>query len=340
MDISDPIYSNKHKARRLRAVIVALAASLLVCASSLSAGAQNYPNQVIKIIVPFAAGGAVDVVGRIIAPKLSEALGQPVIIENRGGAGGMLGAADVARSAADGYTLLLGTGSTHGTNSSVYTKLSYDPVRDFTPVVLVSQSPLLMVARPTLPAKSVAEFIALARSEPGKLSFGSYGVGSINHLAAELFNSMAKIRTNHVPYHGSAPMLTDLMGGQIDFAFDGIATSLGYIRSGMLRLLGIAGLTRTPLLPDAPTISESALPGFEASIWFALFAPANTPKPIVEKLNSEMNSVLALPEVRESFAKLGFEAVGGKPDVLAQRVDTELKKWADLVREKNIHVEP
>ena len=340
MDISDPIYSNKHKARRLRAVIVALAASLLVCASSLSAGAQNYPNQVIKIIVPFAAGGAVDVVGRIIAPKLSEALGQPVIIENRGGAGGMLGAADVARSAADGYTLLLGTGSTHGTNSSVYTKLSYDPVRDFTPVVLVSQSPLLMVARPTLPAKSVAEFIALARSEPGKLSFGSYGVGSINHLAAELFNSMAKIRTNHVPYHGSAPMLTDLMGGQIDFAFDGVPTTLGYIRSGVLRLLGVAGLTRTPLLPDAPTISESALPGFEVSVWFGLFAPANTPKPIVEKLNSEMNSVLALPEVRESFAKLGFEAVGGKPDVLAQRVDTELKKWADLVREKNIHVEP
>ena len=340
MDISDPIYSNRHRARRLRAMIAALAASLLVSANSLSASAQNYPNQVIKIIVPFAAGGSVDVVGRIIAPKLSEALGQPVIIENRGGAGGMLGAADVAKSAPDGYTLLLGTGSTHGTNSSVYTKLSYDPVRDFTPVVLVSQSPLLMVARPTLPAKSVAEFIALARSEPGKLSFGSYGVGSINHLAAELFNSMAKIRTNHVPYHGSAPMLTDLMGGQIDFAFDGIATSLGYIRSGMLRLLGIAGLTRTPLLPDAPTISESALPGFEASIWFALFAPANTPKPIVEKLNSEMNSVLALPEVRESFAKLGFEAVGGKPDVLAQRVDTELKKWADLVREKNIHVEP
>lgn len=325
--------------RSLRATIAALAASLLVSLSSLSAGAQNYPNEVIKLTVPFAAGGGVDLVARIIAPRLSEALGQPVIIENRGGAGGMLGAAAVAKAAPNGYTLLLGTGSTHGTNSSVYTKLSYDPVRDFTPVVLVSQSPLVLVVRPTLPAKSVAELIALARGEPGKLSFGSYGFGSINHLSAELFSTMANIQTNHVSYRGSAPALIDLIGGHIDFVFDGIMTSLPYIRSGTLRLLGIASLTRTPLLPDAPMISET-LPGFETTLWFGLFAPADTPKSIIEKINSKMNAVLALPEVRESFAKLGFDVVGGGPDVLAQRVDTELKKWVDLVREKNIHVEP
>ena len=224
--------------------------------------------------MPFVAGGGVDVVARIIAPKLCEELGQSVIIENRGGAGGMLGAAAVAQAPADGYTFLLGTGSTHGTNSAVYAKLSYDPVRDFEPVVLVSQSPLLMVVPPSLPAKSVAEFIALAQSKPGQLSFGSYGTGSINHLGAELFNSMAHIQTNHVPYRGSAPALTDLVGGRLDFVFDGVSTSLGYVQAGTLRLLGVAGLNRTPVLPDAPTISEAGVPGFDTSVWFGLFAPA------------------------------------------------------------------
>jgi tripartite-type tricarboxylate transporter receptor subunit TctC len=304
------------------------------------AQAQEYPNQVIKIVVPFTAGGAVDVAARIFAPKLGEAIGQTVIIENRGGAGGMLGAAAVAQSAPDGYTLLLGTVSTHGTNSSVYTKLTYDPVRDFTPVVLVSQSPLIMEVRPSLPVKSVAEFIALARKEPGKLNFGSYGVGSINHLIAELFNSMAKIQTNHVPYRGSAPMLADLIGGHIDYVFDGVSTSLGYVQSGTLRLLGIASLNRTPLLPDAPTIAESGLPGFDNPVWFGLFAPAGTPAPIVEKINRKMNEVLAAPETRASFAKLGFEAGGGAPDALAHLVNHEIEKWAALVHEKNIHVEP
>jgi tripartite-type tricarboxylate transporter receptor subunit TctC len=318
---------------------------LLLCAVLLAIGgarfaqAQDYPHQTVKIVVPFAPGGGVDVVARIIAPKLGEELGQSVIIENRGGAGGMLGAAAVAQAAPDGYTFLLGTGSTHGTNSAVYTKVSYDPVRDFAPVVLVSQSPLLMVVRPTLPAKSVTEFIALARSGPGKLTFGSYGTGSINHLGAELFNSMAKIQTNHVPYRGSAPALTDLIGGRIDYTFDGVSTSLGYVRAGTLRLLGVAGPSRSPVLPDAPTISESGLPGFDTTVWFGLFAPAGTPKAALDKVNSKMNAVLATPQVKESFAKLGFEARGGGPDVLATRVQTEMKKWTDLVREKNIRIE-
>lgn len=321
----------------LKTAIATLAASLLV--SSLPAGAQNYPNELIKIVVPFAAGGGVDLVARIFAPKLSEALGQPVIIENRSGAGGGLATAAVAKAAPNGYTFLLGTGSTHGTNSAVNTQTGYDPIRDFTPVVLVSQSPLLLVARPSLPVKSVAELIALARNERGKLTFGSYGFGSINHLSAELFSTMADIRANHVPYRGSAPVLTDLMSEQIDFVFDGIMTSLNHVRAGKLQLLGVASSTRTPLLPDAPAISET-LPGFDTLLWFGLFAPANTPKPIIETVNSRMNAVLAMPEVRASFANLGFEVVGGSPEVLAKRVDSELKKWVDVVREKNIRVNP
>jgi tripartite-type tricarboxylate transporter receptor subunit TctC len=323
----------------IRFLFAVLGIALGTATSSVSASAQTYPDQVIKIMVPFTAGGAVDVVARIIAPKLGDMLGQNVIVENRGGAGGVLGAAAVAQAPPDGYTLLLGTVSTHGTNSAVYSKLSYDPVRDFTPIVLVSKSPLLMEVRPSLPVKSVSEFIALARSEPGKLTFGSYGAGSINHLVAELFNSMAHIETRHVPYRGSAPMLTDLIGGQIDYVFDGVSTSSGYVKAGTLRLLGIASANRTSVLPDAPTIAESGLPGFDNPVWFGLFAPAGTPKPIIEKINSKMNDVLAAPDVKASFAKLGFETGGGSADALAQRVDSEIKKWAKVVRERNIHID-
>jgi tripartite-type tricarboxylate transporter receptor subunit TctC len=327
-------------ARQGWAGCAALAVWLVAGFAALPANAQHYPSQVIKIVVPFTPGGAVDVAARIVAPRLSEALGQPVIIENRGGAGGVLGATAVAQAAPDGYTLLVGTVSTQGTNSAVYTKLSYDPVRDFKPIVLLSKSPLVMEARPGLPVKNVTEFIALAKREPGKLTFGSYGVGSINHLVAELFNSMAGIQTRHVPYRGSAPMLQDLIGGQIDYAFDGVSTSAGYLTSGTLRLLGIASAERTPVLPNAPTIAESGLPGFDNPVWFGLFAPAGTPAAIVQKLNSTSNAALALPEVKQAFAKLGFETGGGTPDALAQRVAGEIRKWTAVVREKNIHVTP
>lgn len=323
----------------LRVPVLALASLLLTLSIAPLARAQDYPKQTIKLLVPFVAGGGVDVVARIIAPKLSEELGQSVIIENRGGAGGMLGAAAVAQAPADGYTFLLGTGSTHGTNSAVYSKLTYDPVRDFDPVVLVTQSPLMMVVPPTSPAKTVKELIALAQSKPGKLTFGSYGTGSINHLGAELFNSMANIQTTHVPYRGSAPALTDLMGGRLDFVLDGVSTSLGYVQGGSLRLLGIAGLNRTPVLPDTPTIAEAGVPGFDVSVWFGLFAPAGTPKAAIDLVNKKMNVVLATQQVKDNFQRLGFEPVGGAPDVLATRVKTEMKKWADLVREKNIHID-
>jgi tripartite-type tricarboxylate transporter receptor subunit TctC len=223
------------------------------------AKAQDYPNQTLKMVVPFVAGGGVDVAARIIAPKLGEELGQSVIIENRGGAGGMLGAAAVAQAPPDGYTLLVGTGSTHGTNSNVYARITYDPVRDFVPVVLLTSSPLLLIVPPSLPAKNVGDLIALGQSRPGELSFGSYGTGSLNHLGAELFNSMAKIQANHVPYRGSAPAMTDLIAGRLNYMFDGVSTSLGYLQAGTIRVLGVAGLNRSPVLPDLPTISEAGL---------------------------------------------------------------------------------
>jgi tripartite-type tricarboxylate transporter receptor subunit TctC len=318
------------------AAAVSIAAPLLGTATAASA----FPDKPIKIIVPFTAGGAVDVVARILAPKLSGLLGQPVIIENRGGAGGMVGAATVAKATADGYTLLVGTVSTHGTNVSIYANLDYDPVRDFAPIVLVSQSPLMMVARPNLAAHSVSEFIALARREPGKLSYGSYGLGSINQFAAELFNMMAQTQTIHVPYRGSAPALADLMSGQVDYIFDGVSTSMGHVRSGTIQLLGIASLSRTPVMPEAPTIAESGLPGFDVPVWFGLFAPAGTDPAIVDAINRATNAALAMPDVKESFARLGFEPVGGSADVLARKMKAEIEKWRVLVRERHIAVVP
>lgn len=318
------------------AAAIRIAALLVGTLTAVSA----FPERPVKIVVPFTAGGAVDVVARIIAPKLSDLLGQPVIIENRAGAGGMVGAAAVAKAPADGYTLLVGTVSTHGTNVSVYANLDYNPVRDFAPIILTSQSPLMMVTRPNLPAKTVSEFIALAREQPGKLSYGSYGVGSINQFAAELFNLMAKTETHHVPYRGSAPALADLMSGQIDYMFDGVSTSSGQVKSGTIRLLGIAGLSRTPVMPEAPTIAESGVPGYDVPVWFGLFAPAGTDPAIIDEINKATNAALAMPDVKEAFAKLGFEPGGGSADVLAKKVETEIEKWKALVRERHISITP
>jgi tripartite-type tricarboxylate transporter receptor subunit TctC len=319
--------------------ILALSASMLAAAPTAAQG-QAYPNQTVKIVVPFTPGGGVDGVARVLVSRLAEELGQSVVIENKGGAGGMLGASAVVQSPPDGYTLLFGTGSTHGTNASIYTKLSYDPVRDFAPIVLVSTSPLLLVATPTFPAKSVRELIDVVRARPGEFSFGSYGTGSINHLSAELFNQMAGIQANHIPYRGAAPALTDLIAGRIHYTLDGVTTSLPHVQSGTTRLLGVTSPTRWPALPDHPTIAEAGVPGFDTMVWFGLFAPAATPKPIIELLNAKVNASLAMPGVRQSYDKLGVQVVGGSPEVLAQKVESEMKKWAGIVREKNIRIDP
>jgi len=318
--------------------VSALVIALLAMPSS-TAAAADYPTQTIKIVVPFPPGGGVDVVARMIAPRLSESLGQSVIVENRGGAGGSVGATAVAQSPHDGYTLLLGTGSTHGTNPLVYTKLGYDPVRDFAPVALITSAPLMLVSNNDVPVRTAADLIALAKAKPGTLSFGSYGTGSNNHLIAELLNSMAGIQTNHIPYRGSAPMMTDLIGGRIQFAFDGVATTVGYIRAGTVRALGVSSAKRSAVLPDEPTIAEQGVPGFDAVAWFALFAPAGTPKEVIDLLNSKANDALKAPEVKEGFLRAGNEPVGGGPDVLAARVQSELQKWTTIVRDKNIRID-
>ncbi len=326
-----------HRSRTLW--IYAIAITAMVVGGNRTSPAADYPTQNIKVVVPFASGGGVDVVARIIGPPLNALLGQPIIIENRGGAGGAVGANVVAQAAPDGYTLLLGTGSTHGTNPNVYSKLSYDPVRDFVPIALVSASPQVLVVNPTVPAKNAKELIALAKSKPGELAFGSYGTGSINHLAGELFNSMAGIQANHIPYRGSAPMMTDLIGGRLQYAFDGVSTTLGYIQNKTVTMLGVSGTTRSPVHPDEPTIAESAVPGFDVTVWFGLFAPAKTPKTVVDLLNSKVNVALANPEVKAGFLRLGLEPMGGGSDVLAAKVASEMQKWAKLVRERNIRIE-
>jgi tripartite-type tricarboxylate transporter receptor subunit TctC len=212
-------------------------------------------------------------------------------------------------------------------------------VRDFVPIALVSASPQVLVVNPTVPAKNAKELIALAKSKPGELAFGSYGTGSINHLAGELFNSMAGIQANHIPYRGSAPMMTDLIGGRLQYAFDGVSTTLGYIQNKTVTMLGVSGTTRSPVHPDEPTIAESAVPGFDVTVWFGLFAPAKTPKTVVDLLNSKVNVALANPEVKAGFLRLGLEPMGGGSEVLAAKVASEMQKWAKLVRERNIRIE-
>jgi tripartite-type tricarboxylate transporter receptor subunit TctC len=323
---------------RMNRLAHVLVLAALITGGTTTAQAEDYPNQPVKIIVPFAAGGGADVVARIVAQGLGDALGQPVIVENRAGAGGSLGATYVAQSPPDGYRLLMGTVSTHGTNAAVYSKLGYDPVKDFTPIALVASAPLMLIAGPQANVKSVSELVAAAKARPDQLSFGSFGTGSINHLAAELFNSMAGIKTIHVPYRGSAPAMTDLIGGRIDFAFDG-PTALSYIQAKTVSLLSVANPSRWSVLPDRPTVAESGVPGFVTITWFGLFAPAGTPKPIVDLLNSKLNAALSSAATKEGFAKIGLEPTGGSPDVLTKTVAGDIKKWGDVAREKNIRAE-
>ena len=267
---------------------LALAAAF-VTASSAAGLAQNYPQQAIKIILPFAAGGGADVVGRSVAEQLSEIIGQPVVIENVAGAGGTIGTARAAKSPADGYTLFIGTPSTHGTNVAVYPKLPYDAIKDFEPIGLITTSPLMLVTSQKFEANSVGDLIKMAREKPGEIAYGSFGVGSINHLASELFQSMAGVKTNHIPYRGSAPALTDLIGGRIQYTIDGPA-ALSFIRAGTVKLLAVGSLKRWSDFPNAPTMSEAGVPGYEATTWFGLFAPAGTPKPIVALPQRETGS--------------------------------------------------
>ena len=313
-----------------------LLAALFAAASSAHA---QYPNQPIRMIVPFPVGGGPDLAARVIATNMSPMLGQAVVVENYGGAGGTIGTAKAAQAVPDGYTIFVGTPSTHGTNKAVLANLSYDPIRDFSPIALIGTSPFLLIVNPGVKAASAKELIALAKARPGELNYASFGNGSINHLGAELFLSMAGIDVKHVPYRGGAPALADLIAGRTQFTFDGTA-ALPAIRASQVKLLAVGSAQRWHVFPDAPTVAESALPGFDLSTWYGLFAPAKTPQPVIDLLNARLNAVLLLPQTKEAFAKMGFDPAGGAPDVLAKKVQNEVGKWVEVAKQKNIKVEP
>ncbi len=298
-----------------------------------------YPSKPIRIVVPFPAGGTTDILARAVALKLTETGGQPVVVDNRPGAGGNIGAELVAKSAPDGYTLLMGTVGTHAINPVLYAKIPYDPQRDFAPVILVAGVPNVLVVNPALPVNSVQELIAYGKANPGKLNFASSGSGTSIHLSGELFKSMSGVPMTHVPYKGSAPALTDLLGGQVQLMFDNLPSALPHIKAGKLRALAVTGAQRAPALPDVPTVAEAGLPGFEASSWFGLLAPAGTPKDIIARLHAEVAKWLATPEARNRLAAQGANAVGNSPEEFAQFIATETVKWRRVVKESGAKIE-
>ncbi len=307
-----------------------LAAIALLIGMLAPAMAQTWPAKPIRYVVPYPPGGNTDVTGRLIGIKLAEALGQPVVVDNKPGAGANLGAELVAKAAPDGYTLFQGTGSTHGINSSIYPKLPFDPVKDFTPVVLLVESPLFLVANPQLPVKTVADLVAYAKAHPGALSFSSVGNGSAHHLAGELLKIRAGIDMVHVPYRGSAPALQDMIAGRVQLGFD--ATALQFVRNGNLRALAVASSKRWPDAPEIPSMAEAGFPGFDVGGWFAIFGPAGLPRPIVDRLNTEVNRILAMDDVRKRLSEIGLQPLGGTPEQLALHVKAELEKWPPVVK--------
>jgi tripartite-type tricarboxylate transporter receptor subunit TctC len=315
---------------RLLVTALCIAAS----SSSLTAAAQPWPNKPIKFLVPFAAGGVADVVTRAVTPKLSEALGQPIVIENKGGAGGTLGTSQGAKAPPDGYTFIVPAAS-HTTTPSLYTKLDFDPVKDFTAVTLIASVPYLLVVPAESPMRTLNDFIATAKANPGKLSYGSAGNGSSNHLAGELLASQIGSPLLHVPYKGSAPALIDLLGGQLAFMFDTINTSTQHIKGGKLRALGVGTTKRSTLMPDVPPIADT-LPGFEAATWVGLLAPAGTPKEIVARMQAEIAKVLRSPEVQEKLSASGAEPVGNSPEQFGAYIAAEVAKWDRVVKQAKI----
>jgi tripartite-type tricarboxylate transporter receptor subunit TctC len=297
----------------------------------------EYPDKPIKLVVPFVPGGGTDAIARLTAQKLELAFGQGVVVENVGGAGGTIAAEGVARAAPDGYTLLVGTESTHGTNS--VRPIRYDPIKDFAPVTLLATSPTLFVANPAVPASNTAELIAYAKANPGKLNFGSWGNASSTHLALEQFKAMSGTDITHVPYKGGGPAMTAVITKEVDLAFQGLNATLPFVKDGRAKVIGVGGPKRVKLLPDVPTIAESGLPGFQMYTWFAVFAPAGTPPAVVDRLQREIAKVLALPDVQERLQGLGMEIVASSPDQLKAVVASEVDKWQKLVRERKLTFE-
>jgi len=320
--------------RRLAAALCALAAGL-VGGSALAQAA--YPSKPVKLVVPYPPGGPTDIVARVIAQRLQTQTGQPFVIENLPGAGGNTGAAAVARAAPDGYTLLVAT-TAHAINPSLFKNLSYQFGRDFAPISQLTSGPLVVVVNPALPAKNMAELIALAKSKPGELNFASSGNGQSTHLAGELFNATAGTKIRHVPYKGSAPALTDTMGGQTQLMFDTMLSAMPHVKGGKLRALAVTSAQRSPAAPELPTVAET-LPGFEAIAWNGLLAPANTPREIIAKLSAELRTAMEQPEVRERFEAQGFAAAWNTPEAFAGFIQAEIDKWAKVVQVSGATIE-
>ncbi len=292
---------------------------------------DNFPDKPVRIVAPFPPGGANDIIARLIANKLGANWSRPVLVENRPGAAGGIGSAFVATSPPDGYTLVLGTLATHGINPSIYKSLQYDVVRDFAPIALVASIPIVLVVNPSLAATDVRQLIEMARQQPGKVNFASSGVGTVNHLAGELFASMAGVKMVHIPYKGSSPALTDLLGGQVAVMFDLLPSSLPHIQSGKLRALAVTSAQRSALLPNLPTMAESGLAGYQVNSWFGLLAPARTPPAVVAKLNSEVGKVLQSSGMREQMSEQGAEPQFSSPEEFGRVINTDLANWARVV---------
>ena len=325
---------HSHATRRFAlgsiASAVVLTAGLLGGTSAL---AQAYPTKPVTIIVPFAAGGTTDILARIIGQALTAELGQSVVVDNRAGAGGNIGGQAAAKATPDGHTLFMGTVGTHAINASLYKKMPFDPVKDFAPLTRVANVPNLLVANPAQPYKSVKDLIAYAKANPGKVNFGSSGNGSSIHLSGELFKSLAKVDMQHVPYKGSAPAVTDLLGNQIGIMFDNMPSAIQHVRSGSLVPLAVTTAKRSPELPNVPTIAEAGVPGYEATSWFGMFAPAGTPAPVLAKLNAAIVKVLAQPDVKKKINEQGAEVYSETPEQFAAFIQAESVKWGKVVKE-------
>jgi tripartite-type tricarboxylate transporter receptor subunit TctC len=317
-----------------------LAGALLALGASVAAAAgADYPNRAVKVIVPFAPGGGADVIARLVFAKLSVRLGQSFVIDNRGGAGGIVGTDAVAKAAPDGYTLLLGQTGPNALNPSLFAKIPYDPIADFAPVIQLTSYPYVIVVHPSVPAQSLKELVALAKAKPDSLSFGTAGTGSSGQLAAELFMRTTGTKMTHVPYKGAGPALADTLSNVVSLTFGDVASSTPLATSGRLRALAVTGPKRSFLLPQVPTVAESGYPGFEALAWHGVYAPAKTPPAIVDKLNAELNKILAEPEVREKLQKDGIDPIGGSPAAYGAYTRAEIAKWGAIVREAHIRLE-
>jgi len=321
---------------RLQRAVAAIAFALPIAATAQT----SWPNKPLKWVVPFATGGMTDILGRTIGPRLGEALGFPVLVENRPGTAGGVGSEYVAKSAPDGYTLLGGTISSHAINASLYSRLPYDPLKDFVPVTMLVTLPNMLVVNPSLPVNNVKELIAWLKANPGKASFGSSGNGTSIHLAGELFKSVTATEMQHIPYKGSSQVITALLGGELQLAFDNITTAWPQARAGKLRALGVTLRVRSSIAPDVPTIEEAGgLPGFEVGSWQGLFVPAGTPPAIVNRLNTEVVKILRTPDIRQKFIDLGCEPIGNTSEEFTAVVRAEVAKWAKVVKDSGARVD-